>query len=348
MNTLSFGFNQVLRNLAMPTLAVAATLGLGTVSTGPAFAQSGGSSSSSSSPAAAYTMTPISSSLPGATVQATGINNQGQVSGYLTIGRVQSAFRWDPNTGMETFTSTIAGLRDAANVVYMASAQGIDEDGALAGSIFADTNSMISQGFLVSPSSTGDQVSPFMFSTSGETWINGIHNGLVVGVDTFSASTLGALWDEQTGTHYLYPVPSGAWSQAQAVNSYRQVVGAMDIGNNEMHPALWARAKGSLEDTFTVLDLGTLGGTDGRANAINDGRRVVGWANTALGAVHAFFWRDSMTDLGVLPGDMQSEALALNRFDQVVGYSAWYSELVSQRAFLWDSVQGMQDLNTLV
>ena len=50
-----------------------------------------------------------------------------------------------------------------------------------------------------------------------------------------------------------------------------------------------------------MTDLGTLGGPDSRAVAINDLGQVIGWGAAASGETHAFLWEDGvMTDLGPL------------------------------------------------
>jgi probable HAF family extracellular repeat protein len=63
----------------------------------------------------------------------------------------------------------------------------------------------------------------------------------------------------------------------------------------------------------TRVDLGTLGGANSYAADISDANIVVGWSETAAGAVHAFRWTDGagMVDLGTLPGDATSRAVAV-------------------------------------
>jgi len=53
-----------------------------------------------------------------------------------------------------------------------------------------------------------------------------------------------------------------------------------------------------------------------------------------------------MQDLGVLPGGMSSEALAINNLGQVSGWSYATSAQI-MHAFLWNPGTGMQDLGTL-
>lgn len=55
---------------------------------------------------------------------------------------------------------------------------------------------------------------------------------------------------------------------------------------------------GDVPVPIDLTDLGTLGGAESAATAIDDAGRVVGWAMTASGARHAFRWEDGvMTDL---------------------------------------------------
>jgi probable HAF family extracellular repeat protein len=66
----------------------------------------------------------------------------------------------------------------------------------------------------------------------------------------------------------------------------------------------------------TVLvrtDLGTLGGASSYAADINSANTVVGWSENSIGAMHAFRWdaTHGMVDLGTLPGDETSRAVAV-------------------------------------
>src|SRR5258706_1454786 len=69
---------------------------------------------------------------------------------------------------------------------------------------------------------------------------------------------------------------------------------------------------------YTILDLGTLGGTDSYAYGINSSRQVVGEAsNAGIGATHAFPTAPNSTitaasDLGTLVGRTNSSYPGLN------------------------------------
>jgi probable HAF family extracellular repeat protein len=85
--------------------------------------------------------------------------------------------------------------------------------------------------------------------------------------------------------------------------------------------------------TYTVKDLGTLCGTDARANGINDQGVVVGWSTLRNGHQRAFVWRaGAMKDLGTLGGGT-AEANDINSNDVAVGWST--NAAGAQRAVRW-------------
>jgi probable HAF family extracellular repeat protein len=94
--------------------------------------------------------------------------------------------------------------------------------------------------------------------------------------------------------------------------------------------------------TIITTDLGTLGGENSKAYAINNKGQVVGESDTSsVGLKHAFIWQDGvMTDLGTLGGP-SSKAYAINNKGQVVGSGDTASGV--RHAFIWQKGE-MSDL----
>jgi probable HAF family extracellular repeat protein len=89
-------------------------------------------------------------------------------------------------------------------------------------------------------------------------------------------------------------------------------------------PETDASEDGTRSIAVTRVDLGTLGGASSYAADINAGNTVVGWSETTAGETHAFRWNanDGMVDLGTLPGDATSRAVAvLDDGGQILGVS---------------------------
>ncbi|WP_051450488.1 DUF3466 family protein [Actinospica robiniae] len=97
----------------------------------------------------------------------------------------------------------------------------------------------------------------------------------------------------------------------------------------------------------TMTDLGTLGGMDSSANAINTGGTLVGSAQLASGSTHAaVFSGGTITDLGTLDGAAAaSNALAVNDNGQIAGWST-APGATGNHAFLYTN-GSMIDLGTI-
>ena len=209
-------------------------------------------------------------------------------------------------------------------------------------------------------------------SATGE-WVS--DSGLTVGVSengidplTGAPAIEAVLWGTDNSLTDLGTL-GGNESNASAVNDRRQVAGmALNTipdpytnffllpGATQVHAFRWTKSRG-------MEDLGTLGGTDSAAFAINNKGQIAGWSftNTTPNPVvttcggstvnvpteDPFLWENGkMIDLGTLGGTC-GQAEALNNRGQVVGYSDLAGDNAGVHAFLWDKIGGMQDLGTL-
>lgn len=110
----------------------------------------------------------------------------------------------------------------------------------------------------------------------------------------------------------------GLWREARAINEVGHIilVGAVSGATGTDRAAFW---DGNLANPVTTL--GTLGGNQSWAFAMNDYDAVVGRAEESDGTYHAFVWNgDEMTDLGTL-GGYYSSAHGINDQGVIVGWA---------------------------
>jgi probable HAF family extracellular repeat protein len=136
------------------------------------------------------------------------------------------------------------------------------------------------------------------------------------------------------------PGASGVTTRALAINERSDVVGVVDSGTGR-RAVLWPRA-GSLQELAMLP-----GNTTSEAAGVNASGTVVGYSADSTNARRATLWASSggPINLGTLPGGDFSQAFGINDSGDVVGASTSNS---GDRAFVWTSAAGMQDLNTLI
>lgn len=147
------------------------------------------------------------------------------------------------------------------------------------------------------------------------------------------------LWDEVNGISFAPITNEFGTERAKDINNSGQVV-TWGHTANDWHAALWNGDVAS-----SLVDLGTLEGHQwSRPEAINSHGNVVGVSSLPSTDGEAFLWTSEagMVGLGLLQGASFSYAYGINDSNQVVGMSG------GDRAFYWDSTNGMLELSTLI
>jgi len=141
------------------------------------------------------------------------------------------------------------------------------------------------------------------------------------------------------------PGPFGS-SEAYDINDSGQVVGYSNTMEGSTDGL--ARARGFVYEGGSMIDLGTLGITNGgsRARAINNSGQIVGEVESPSNT--AFLYENgTMTDLGKRIGALSSIAMDINDSGQIVGGMRSSSDQREAHAFLYDTDGSATDLGTL-
>lgn len=141
----------------------------------------------------------------------------------------------------------------------------------------------------------------------------------------------GAVWFQ--GQTQLLGGAAGYSSQiTHAINAHGEVAGWASTSANSVDSRAVTRA--CLWHGTVLTMLGTLGGRNSQAFGINSQDIVVGGAQCADGARHAFLAKNALLrDLGTLPGGTFSQAYAINTAGHAVGVSD--STLPYKHAVCW-------------
>ena len=270
--------------------------------------------------------------LGGTVSDARDINAAGQVVGYAWIaGNVTyHAVLWQSGT-----TTDLTPLQRGSSA-----AVSINESGQIVGgsvlwqnSTTTNLNTPVGGPIVGAAINVWGEVAGWASATAEETGVHAVryHYGGLTDLGTFG----------------------GNLSQAFGINDSGQIVGyaevAPTVAGNADDSSSSGDAHAFLWKDGVMKDLGTLGGNESFASAVNASGDVVGMARTADNRSHPFRWHnDVMTDLGVPPG-MHAWALDINVSGQVVGFaSVWDGGESDQgRAILWQNGV-ITDLNTLL
>lgn len=331
---------------------------------------------------ASYEVVKFSAGLGGSQSRGMGINREGLVAGWSDFADgTRHAALWREGVITDLLTlggpsSTVAwpGINDAGMVVGISQTDEVDpldEDWSceLGGFIPSpNPTNLICRGF-VWENGTMRELPPLGGHHSFGAGINNV--GQIVGwaetavedptcTDAQQLQFHAALWEPKSGSgakvkvRPLRPYPGDSASAATAINDQGVAVGISGLCDQAVGRYSALRAvrwdRNGKADTIPTLG-GVTWHTPMDINAQGD---IVGFSNPP-GApdpgdfiAHAFLWIDGASkakDLRVLPGDLFSQAMAINTLRQVVGVSFGGAE--GPRAFLWQN-EVLMDLNDLV
>lgn len=296
------------------------------------------------SAAGAQTYTVVELQVPPGAVStaARAINAAGDIAGEMTNGPGQ--FR------PITWVNGVATVLPVPPGYPGANATGISDTGRVCGSAWTNGSFGFSAAVAWDPAGV-----PTLIPTLGGQYsaANGISpSGTVVGwtstYDDYKGSRAYRFVDT-TKSAGLMPGGGGSWTVGNAINASGQIVGIAMTALDRGHAFLDDPSEG-------MITLGTLGGLSSEARAVSANGFVAGLSQTGAlnpdvseGLVtHAFVWhKGRLTDLGVLPGLVESQARGVNAAGVVVGRCTGAAFESTPRAFVW-SAGTLTDLNSRI
>jgi probable HAF family extracellular repeat protein len=290
--------------------------------------------------------------LGGATSNALGINDSGQVVGYsyLADNVTVHAFIWTAAGGMVDLGTDAAAdsrawaINSAGNVVgdndyvagsnqtpfYWSPSGGFVLVGTSHGYNFAfginDLDEVTGQiygtpsvhAFIWSPTEGGPQQISQLAGGDASVGnaINNLHH--ITGTANIAdGGYVAFVWNRSGGMRQIAAIPNGTYTAGEAINDNDEIVGIGLDARGRSKGFYWSRATG-----MTLLP--TLGGRQSAGFGINNSGVFAGYASNSSEVTHAVTWASNTsapTDLGTLPGGTNSYARAINSLGQVAGVS---------------------------
>jgi probable HAF family extracellular repeat protein len=329
-----------------------------------------------------YTVVKLSATLGGTQSRGMAINGNAWIAGWSNLAngtRHAALWRDGAITDLRTLggpSSTVPwqGLNDAGMVAGISQTNEtdlLDEDWSCElGGFIPNPNpsNLVCRGF-VWQDDVMRELSPLGGTHSFAAGINNpgqivgwaetaVHDGTCVDQQVFGFRA--AVWEPKPGSkgrikaRELPPWPGDSASAATAINDAGQAVGIS--GRCDQAVGRFSALRAIRWDRNGKPDtLPTLGGVTWHTPMdINEHGDVVGFGNPPGESpegdfiAHAFYWADGSStarDLRTLPGNLFSQAFAINERGQVVGVS--FGGTGGTRAFLWQN-DVLLDLNDLV
>lgn len=240
--------------------------------------------------------------LGGQTAYAYGINSSRQIVGFSDLKNGNThAFLYE--SGMMKDLGTLGGSNSYAF--------GINEAGAIVGQ--AQTTSGAYHAFVYQHGGMMD-IGSFAGDNSIAYRIN--NNGEIVGSSYINATDFHAFSYQNGVMKDLGTGPGMVDSEAFGINDAGQIVGYSETADA-------SQVRGFLYEKGMLDNLGTLGGNASFAADINKRHVIAGYATLGNGDFRSTVYLPGVIyDLGTLPNDTQSFALAMNNKSQIVGYSS--------------------------